>query len=84
MRIKAPCDDEIDGVTLAHLEVGLVYHVSASLGSYLVSTGCAEAMLEDELDRGDNEEQEFRVNVQKWRQVAADAARRPRTPRSSS
>jgi hypothetical protein len=81
VRIKTPCEDEIDGVALAHLEVGLVYHVSASLGSYLVSTGCAEAMLEDELNRG--EEQEFRVNVQKWRQVAADGVRRPRTPRSS-
>jgi hydrogenase maturation factor len=78
VRITRRCLDEIDGVELARFEVGLVYEVSASLGSYLIATGCAVAIVSDELAKRSLEEQQFRVNVQRWRRVAADATRKPR------
>lgn len=64
-------------MALAGFEVGLVYHVSASVGSYLIAVGCAEAILEDETVERIEEEQ-FRRNVKRWRDVAADVARRRR------
>jgi hypothetical protein len=69
------CLDEIDGVALEQLEVGLVYDVSASLGSYLVASGCAEPVLEDEVTPAQQESEQLRVNVRRWRDIAADFSR---------
>jgi hypothetical protein len=74
VRITCVCHEEIDGVPLAGFEVGSVYRVSTSIGTYLIATGCAEAVLADEPE--DFEEQQFRSNVKRWREVAADVARR--------
>jgi hypothetical protein len=78
-----PCADEIDGVSLSQFEVDLIYDVSASLGSYLIATGCAQAVLEDEVKEVDEEKHQFRVNVRRWREVAADISHR-RSRRESS
>ena len=78
MRITSRCEDEIDGVALANFEVGLAYEVSSSLGSYLLATGCADLILEDEIAESNDEQKLFRVNVKKWREVAADVTRRSR------
>ena len=83
VRITRVCRDEFDGVAVHDFEVGLVYDVSTSVGSYLVATGCAETVLEDELSPGEQEEQQFRVNVKRWRAIAADTSRQ-RTRRGSS
>jgi hypothetical protein len=83
VRITCGCGDEIDGVALSSFEVGLAYEVSTSLGSYLVAIGCAETVLDDELSPGEQEDQQFRVNVKRWRAVAAEATHR-RSRRGSS
>lgn len=76
VRITRHCRDEIDGVALASFEVGLTYHVSASLGSYLLAIGCAEVILEDEVEQRRDDETQFRVNVRRWREAAAEVTRR--------
>jgi hypothetical protein len=78
VRVTRVCKDEVDGVPLAGFEPGLVYDVSASLGSYLIATGCAVAVLDDEVEERQEEEQQFRVNMRRWREVAADISRRRR------
>jgi hypothetical protein len=83
VRVTGVCADEVDGVPLSRFEVGLVYDVNASLGSYLIATGCAEAVLDDEVEERTEEERQFRVNMRRWRQVAADVSRR-RSRRGSS
>jgi hypothetical protein len=72
------CKDEIDGVPLARFEVGLVYEVSAALASYLLAIGCAEAVLDEELEPRHEEELQFQNNMKRWREVAADVNRRRR------
>ena len=72
MRIVRQCRDEIDGVALAGFEVGLVYHMGPEVGSYLVASGYGESILEDEVSADELEEQQFRVNVRRWRAAAAD------------
>ena len=62
-------------MALDNFEVGVVYEVSASLASYLLATGCAEAVLEDELEPAVQEERQFRGNVKRWRAIAADVNR---------
>jgi hypothetical protein len=42
IRIRRAIAGIIDGVSLSHLEPGLAYEVSDSLGGYLVSCGDAE------------------------------------------
>ena len=69
------CLDEIDGVALEQFDVGLVYDVSASLGSYLVASGCAELVLDDEVRQEQQESEQLRVNVRRWREIAADFSR---------
>lgn len=76
VRITRLCRDEIDGVALDRFEVGLVYTVSPSLGSYLIATGCADAVLDEEVEDADEERRQFRVNMKRWREVAADFTRR--------
>jgi hypothetical protein len=62
--------------------VGLVYEVSASLGTYLITNGCAEPVMDGELESVTQDELQFRVNVKRWREVAADLSRaRPRRRR---
>lgn len=73
--VVRPCLDEIDGVSLEQFEVGLVYDVNASLGSYLVASGCAELVLEDEVRQEQQESEQLRVNVRRWREMAADFSR---------
>jgi hypothetical protein len=82
VRIVSACEDDIDGVALNRFEVGLVYEVSPSVGSYLIATGCAVPVLTDEIAESDEEEQQFRVNVRRWREVAADVNRLRRRPGS--
>jgi hypothetical protein len=78
VRITRLCRDEIDGVALNRFEVGLIYEVSSSLGSYLIATGCAQLVLDEEVQGRDEEKREFRVNVKRWQQVAAEVSRRRR------
>ena len=82
VRITRRCSDVIDGLALDTLMVGLVYDVSPTVGSYLIANGCADAVLEDEVDRAAEEERHFRANVTRWREVAADIGRHPLRPRS--
>jgi hypothetical protein len=83
VRIIRLCRDEIDGIPLRSFEVGLVYDVSASVGSYLIAIGCAEAVLEEEYEVRQEEERQFRVNVRRWRTMAADVSARSKRPKSS-
>ena len=76
VRITRLCHDEVDGVPLMHFVVGVVYEVGASLGTYLVSAGCAEAVLEEEAKRLHTENLQFAQNVKRWRQIAAEFSRR--------
>ena len=76
IRITRLCEDEIDGVPLNHFQLGIVYRVDATVGSYLLATGCAEAVVEDELDTRHEDEVQFQFNMQRWQEVAADLSRR--------
>jgi hypothetical protein len=42
VRILKPCKGIVDGVSLGQLQVGLSYDETLSLGTWLVSQGCAE------------------------------------------
>jgi hypothetical protein len=76
IRITRHCRDEIDGVSLDHFEVGLTYNVDPSLASYLVAIGCAEPLDFASAERSSEDEQALRVNVRRWKQVAADLSGR--------
>ena len=78
VRITGRCHEVVDGVQLDRFEVGLIYDVNAALASYLIASRCAEAVIEDEVEHAKQEEQIFRVNVKRWRKVAADVSRRRR------
>ena len=78
VRIIRLCRDEIDGVPLMQFELGMVYDVGASLGTYLVATGCAQAVLDEEAKALPTHDLEFRRSVRRWRDTAADVTRRRR------
>lgn len=78
VRVTSVCADDLDGVPLSRFEPGLVYEVSASVGSYLIAIGCAEVVLEGEVEERTQDERQFRVNMRRWREVAADVSRRSR------
>jgi hypothetical protein len=46
IRIRQHRRGEIDGVPLEKFHVGLVYDVPASVATYLLTTGCAEFVLD--------------------------------------
>lgn len=66
---------------MARFEIGLTYEVSAPLGSYLIATGCAEAIVLEREQQQRDEEREFQVNVRRWRHVAAEVTRSRRRNR---
>jgi hypothetical protein len=47
LRITRPVSGSIDGIQLHHFEVGQIYEVGTSVGSYLLAIGAAEPV-EDE------------------------------------
>jgi hypothetical protein len=77
---------EIDGIDAASLRPGVIYDLPASLGTYLILNATAEPV---ELRAIDPDEERIAVNVQAWREVAANgtAERRKgpnRSPRDKS
>jgi hypothetical protein len=78
VRILRTCAEDLDGIPLDRFEPGLVYQVSAAVGSYLIAIGCAVAVLDEEVKPGEEEARQFTVNVRRWREVAADVSRRQR------
>jgi hypothetical protein len=42
--IRKPVQGFVDGVSLSHLEPGVIYDLPPSLGGYLLSTNAAEAV----------------------------------------
>ena len=64
IRMKRHSEEEIDGVSLDALETGLVYDVTATLGTYLVTTGQAVPAPEHLIDR------RVAANIKHWRAVA--------------
>jgi hypothetical protein len=47
LRITRPVSGSIDGLQLSHVEVGQIYEVGTSAGSYLLATGAAEPVSEE-------------------------------------
>jgi hypothetical protein len=48
VRMTRKADGEVDGISLKSFQAGLTYDVAPSLGSYLISTGCAEPVGNDD------------------------------------
>jgi hypothetical protein len=48
VRITRKADGEVDGIYLRAFQAGLTYDVSPSLGSYLITTDCAEPVGDDD------------------------------------
>ena len=48
VRITRSSDGEVDGIYLKAFQAGLTYDVSPSLGSYLITTECAEPVGSDD------------------------------------
>ncbi len=47
LRITRAISGSIDGIQLDHFEVGQLYEVGTSIGSYLLAIGAAEPMTEE-------------------------------------
>ena len=48
VRMTKKTDGEVDGIYLKSFQAGLTYDVAPSLGSYLITTGCAEPVGSDD------------------------------------
>lgn len=48
VRMTRKADGEVDGIHLKTFQAGLTYDVAPSLGSYLITTGCAEPVGNDD------------------------------------
>jgi hypothetical protein len=48
VRMTRKADGEVDGIYLKAFQAGLMYDVSPSLGSYLITTDCAEPVGDDD------------------------------------
>ena len=48
VRITSPARGEVDGIRLEAFQVGLIYDVAPSLGTYLITTSTAEPVGTDE------------------------------------
>ena len=48
VRMTRLADGEVDGIYLKAFQAGLTYDVSPSLGSYLITTDCAEPVGSDD------------------------------------
>jgi hypothetical protein len=57
IRILKPMAGVLDGVSLGHLEPGLMYEVDESLGAFLVSTQSAEEVAFDDLRDVDSKDE---------------------------
>ena len=71
IRITRQPQGEVDGISLAELEVGLIYELSPSVATYLISLGNAEPIL-DAAPIPPQFERRVSVLSEKWRAVAAD------------
>lgn len=73
MRIRITCQPrgEVDGISLTALEVGLIYELSPSVATYLISLGMAEPIV-DAAPIPQQFERRVSVLSERWRAVAAD------------
>jgi hypothetical protein len=71
VRITHPKPGFVDGVSVGEFQVGLIYDVSASIASYLMAMGCAEAVIAG-LPEKTGTEAKHSINVDDRLAVAAD------------
>lgn len=60
---------EIDGIDVGSLRLGSIYDLPAGLATYLILNGAGELV---ELRAMDPEEERIAMNVQVWREIAAN------------
>ena len=72
IRITSQHPGEVDGVPLSALQVGVIYEVSAPIGTYLISMGCAEPVMNQAEAQGPIAECVYGEYAQERPAVAAD------------
>ena len=76
VRMTRSHEGEVDGIDLKTFQEGLTYDVSPSLGTYLMTTGCAELAAADEpTPETSLSEVRFAAAVETFHEVAAEMRR---------